>query len=76
MTHAGEPGRNAPVYKTVLLKVDAENGLTEVGRVEHEKEVWRNVRIGEFLYSIGAAGIKVVPLVDTDDLVAEVEFNG
>ena len=73
VAHAGDgSGR---IYKTVLLKVDAAKGLTEVGRVEHEKEVWRNVRIGEFLYSIGAAGIKVVPLADADEVVAELEFG-
>lgn len=75
VTEAGPFDSEEPTYATVIMRVDGESGLTRIGRIEHEKEVWRNVRIEEFLYSIGAGGIKVAPLDDAENVMAEVKFT-
>jgi len=58
-----------------VLNVDAESGFTRLGAVEHQQEVRRSLRIGQFLYSIGWDAVKVVTMSDPLVVVAEVELG-
>ena len=69
---AGPFSEEEPVRGTVVMRVDKEDGLTQIGRVEHETEVLRNVRIGTFLYSLASDALKVVELEHPENVVADV----
>src|SRR5882672_11495455 len=63
--------------QTILLNVDDEKGLTEVGRIEGPS-YWgeqRNVRIGEFIYAFFGTELKVVSLASPDEVVADVQLG-
>jgi uncharacterized secreted protein with C-terminal beta-propeller domain len=63
---------------TVLLNVDLESGLSKAGVIS---QGWgwgqqRTVRIGEFIYVIGAHRLKIVSLLSPDDVVQEIDLGG
>jgi uncharacterized secreted protein with C-terminal beta-propeller domain len=58
--------------KLELLKVDATEGFTALGTIEHDGQVLRSLRIGSFIYSIGTEYVKVVSIDDPTNVVAEV----
>lgn len=58
-----------------VLRVDAGQGFTELGKVRHDGEVLRSLRIGGFLYSIGSDAVKVVKLEDPGEVVATVTLQ-
>ncbi len=73
-----------PVYSwqggasTVLLNVDLVNGLSKLATID---EGWgwsqqRTVRIGEYVYAIGANKLKIVSLQSPDHVVQELDLGG
>jgi uncharacterized secreted protein with C-terminal beta-propeller domain len=62
--------------RTVLLNIDLEHGISQLGAIVQSG--WgpqRTVRIGEFVYAISGQHVKVVSLLDPDEVVAEVDLD-
>jgi len=63
---------------SILLNVDLENGIGELGRVDLASTYYleqRNVRIGEYLYALAGSRLKVVSLTDPSQVVADVNLK-
>ena len=60
--------------EVVVLKIDPQEGISEIGTVEHGVggAGQRNIRIGEDLYSISGGSLKVVKLMSPDEELANV----
>lgn len=58
-----------------VLEVDPEAGFSEIGRVAHQQQVRRSLRIGDYLYSIGEDAIKLVEIQVPEIVVAELSLG-
>jgi uncharacterized secreted protein with C-terminal beta-propeller domain len=63
---------NSTRNNLLVLQVDADTGITELGRVSHSTRVLRSLRIGEYLYSLAEGDLKIVELMNPTDVVADV----
>jgi hypothetical protein len=55
-----------------VLDVSLGDGFTMLGRIEHQTDVRRSLRIGEMLYSVSTDQVKVQPLRNPVATVASV----
>ena len=58
-----------------VLHVTIDQGFTMLGRVEHQTDVRRSLRIGDFLYSVSTDAVKVQPILDPNSQVAQVNLS-
>ena len=61
--------------KLQLLSFDATTGFADLGAIEHNSQVLRSMRIGDYIYSISQRDVKVVSIDDPTQTVAEVDLK-
>ena len=57
-----------------LLKIDPEDGISELGHISHDSRVSRTIRIEDLVYTISTDTIKVNEILEPQNQVAELDY--
>ena len=60
----------------LVLKVDTESGFQQLGKVVHDSEVQRSLRIADNLFSLAQGDLKIVDLMNPSHEIADVVLPG